>query len=61
MLLPLLQRNERKKHDSLKHDSPQVFIAQREFEHAVNLIFRARAFCRENANEKPAVREAGKK
>ncbi len=37
----------------------QVFIAQREFEHAAALIFRARAYCRAREEASPQVREAG--
>ncbi len=36
---------------------PQVYIAQREFEHAVSLIFKARSFCKSHSDS-PLVREA---
>ena len=38
----------------------QVFIAQREFESAVNLVFRAQSFCASNSDS-PHVRVAAAK
>ena len=38
----------------------QVFVAQREFESAVNLVFRAQSFCASNSDS-PHVRVAAAK
>ena len=39
----------------------QVYIAQREFEHAANLVFKGRDFCRTHGSDNPLVREAAEK